>query len=172
MIKTIINNLLGGLTPYVLPIAVVLSFSSGIYATHIYHQAKEVRQLTDIQEAVVKQDKYNRGVVSSLQVAKEAIQSQYDKLKGKLNGKKVTNVPCTLTSDAVGVWNGSTAVSTDTSGTSETSSGTQGVETSSTGVSIPIELALENKVDNDEEWAKLRVQMNAIIEWDKGTYGK
>lgn len=155
---------------YVIPTVGVLCFLIGLYVAHIWHVFQEAKDLRAIQEHVVEQQAINNKVIENLQTANMQTEEAYNILKDKLHATKVTNVPCTLTADAIKLWNQSShatpSVPPNSPRTPEAS-----VETNPIA-GVGIELAIKNKIENDKLNEDNRQQLEAIIQWNKITYGR
>lgn len=130
--------------------------------TYNHFKAKEAKTQAAVLESIALQDKLNRAAIRELQEEHKELESQYVELKRKKNKVKIVNADCTLTSDAVSLWNESLLGKGDVS---PRPTGT----TNGTGISIAD--ALDNKFTNDERCNKLRAQLHSIKEWDKKTFG-
>ena len=141
---------------------------SGIYS--YFSSLSKNHELVTLQNQLTEQNQLNNSVVADLQNQNLSTETKYQDLKGVLNATKVTNVPCTLTADAVKLWNKSsgvkTSVSTNTSRVIETNPLPSRVE------GIGIEIALQSKLDSDKILSDARNNQQAIIDWNNKTYGK
>jgi hypothetical protein len=142
---------------------------SGIYTSNVWHKHKESSRLIAIQKAMVQQMEYDRKIIDGLHKSNADLSSEFVKLGRKKNEIKIVNTPCNLTDDAIGLWNESLGIkgnmSKNTTGTSK--------ETGTTsGIGIPIEFAIDNKLANDKRCREIEAQLDAIIEWDRKTFGK
>src|SRR3990167_3393823 len=109
-----INKLLTFINPYMLWIKVAsyaIVLGVGLYGgyklTSNHYQAKEAKVLQAQLKEVVLQEQINREVVQTYQANFNNLQEVYNKLKGKVHEKPLTNVPCNVTSDAARLWNDS-----------------------------------------------------------------
>lgn len=164
-----IEKLLSFASPYMLwvklasyGVVLVLGLYGGYKLTSNHYKAKEVAILEAAITEAKLQEIINREVVVAYQANIKNLDEKYNKLKGKLHATSPTNVPCTLTSDAVKLWNDSLSkevpVSKDTTGTT-------------TGGTATITEALDNKLSNDKASTINRERLEAIIEWDKKHFG-
>lgn len=148
----------------------IVSFLVGLWTAAAWTEIRHAKQLLDIQAQVVKQQEYNRKVITSLQEVNAKADVKYNKLKEKLNETVVTNVPCKLTTAAVRLWNQSKGTESqlpkDTSGTTEAPTPSNPIE------GVGVKLVLENAQENDKICNGLRSQIESIIKWDNDTFGK
>lgn len=149
---------------YLTPILCVICFGSGVLLTKAIHDEKESRDIKKVLEQKALQEETDRKVISSYQTNEATLQQSYIQLGKKLHEIKITDTPCYLTYDALRLWNQSNDV---TKGVPANPTGT--VEAATTTVGI--DAALANKVENDKRAAQNRNQLEAIIKWNKETYG-
>ena len=162
--------LLGGFKKYVGIITAIIYFVSGLYVSSIWNGYKENKQLKEVQEQAVKQQSINTEVIKTLQDKNLDTEQKYLDLKGVIDEIKVTNVPCTLTDDAVRLWNKSSnakkRMPSDSTGVTETNPVPNPIE------GVGIELAFKSKIEEDKILEDARNQQQAIFDWNKKSYGK
>ena len=144
---------------------IVTAFGTGWKINGWRHDAEYKRKLEDIIRHADTQDAQNRIVISDLQKRKQTIVTKevirYAKIKDVTD-----NRVCFANWDAIRLWNdalsGQESVASDTAGTTNPTGTASATDTE----------VLENLTTNAARWERLREQMNAIIEWDKKTFGE
>jgi hypothetical protein len=166
-------NPLEALKLYAFPLAVSAAFGFGLYVSHVYHGYQEDKNLKEVQAQLVKQNKIDNSSIVSLQTKLASSEQDLIILKGKLDEIKVTDVPCTVTPAAIRVWNHTKPqpVPKDTPRVTEAPTTTSGAE-SKPIEGVGVKLLIENKLENDNICNGLRDQLDAIIKWNKDTYGE
>ena len=149
-----------------IPIVAVVSFAGGLFASHLYHSAIEAHQVKVLLAQVEKQKTTDNKVIVDLQANLDTLQKNYITIGEKLRETKITTTPCTITTDGIKLWNQpnslTTNLPTDTKGTTESTPTSSGVST---------EELFQNKLSNDVICNGMRQQLEAIIKWNKETYG-
>jgi hypothetical protein len=131
----------------------------GIYAGNVYHKAQLYKDEKAKVEQLIQEREDNSKTVQKLITNFQITSRNYDKLRSKQHEIKVTNSDCSLTPDAVQLWNNSTQ------GMSSSTDGTPTVG----GASVAD--ALDNKLRNDEITARNRERNKALRDWYKEHYG-
>ena len=152
------------ITKYLTPFLCVVCFGSGVLLTKTIYNEKEAREIKQVLEQKALQEATDRKIITDYQTNQVVLQQSYEQLGKKLHEIKITNTPCYLTYDALRLWNQSNGFTegmpSDTTRVTQPSSTSVGVDT-----------ALVNKVENDKRAAQNRSQIEAIIKWNKETYG-
>lgn len=149
----------------ILAVVVSMAFIAGWKVNGWKNDAQTKRKLEEVIRNAEKQDAQNRIIIRDLQQRKQKVVTKEVVRHVKI--KDVTdNRVCFANWDAIRLWNdalsGQESVASDTSGT-----------TNSTGIASATDAeVLENLNINAARWERLREQMNAIIEWDKKTFGE
>src|SRR3972149_1680341 len=136
----------------------------GYKVTSNHYQAKEAKLLAAQLKEVASQDQLNREVIQAYQANFATLEGVYNKLKGKVYDKPLTNVPCSITADAARLWN-------DSLFAKESMPKDSSRVTTSGGAGATIEQLFNNAIINNEKAAKNRERLKAIKEWDRKTYG-
>ena len=152
------------ISKYLTPILCVVCFSSGVLLTKTIYNEKEARDIKQVLEQKALQEETDRKVIKDYQTNEVALQQSYVQLGKKLHEIKITDTPCYLTYDALRLWNQS-------NGVTESVSSTPTGAAEGTSTTVGIDTALANKVENDKRAAQNRNQLEAIIKWNKETYG-
>ena len=149
-----------------IPIVALISFAGGLYTSHLYHTAIEDHQAKELLKEVQKQKEIDIKTITELQVDNATLQNKYITLGEKLHETKLTTTPCIITANGIKLWNQSgspeASLPTDTKGTSEATNASSGIE---------LTKLYENKLANDVICNGMRQQLEAIIQWNKDTYG-
>lgn len=157
----ILANLLT--TKLIVPVATLaVGLWTGYYFTSNYYVAKEVKTTEAIVQEMTKQLNVERDLLSASLTKLEKIEKNERALRKRLNETKLTLDKCTLTNDAVSLWNQSLIFERELSENSKGIIATEGTDFAT---------AFENKIANDAQCNKLRQQLNDIREWDKKTFG-
>ncbi len=149
----------------VLAVVVFMAFVAGWKVNGWKNDAQTKRKLEEVIRNAEKQDAQNRIIIRDLQQRKQQVVTKEVVRHVKI--KDVTdNRVCFANWDAIRLWNdalsGQESVASDTAGT-----------TNPTGTASATDAeVLENLNTNAARWERLREQMNAIIEWDKKTFGE
>lgn len=147
---------------FIVPAATLLVGTwTGYYFTSNYYQAKEAKSNAAIIQEMTKQLNIERDLLNASLTKMEKLEKNERYLRRKLNETKLTLDKCTLTADAVSLWNQSLL------GEGELSKDSKGVVT---GEGTDFARAFENKLANDLQCNKLREQLDAIRKWDKETF--
>jgi len=129
------------------------------------HDADTKQKLEDVIRNAEKQDAQNRTIIRDLQQRKQQIVTKEVVRHVKIKDVTDDRV-CFANWDAIRLWNdalsGQESMSKDTAGTANTTGTASATDTE----------VLENFNANAARWERLREQMNAIIEWDKKTFGE
>jgi len=149
----------------VLAIVVIGAFIAGWKVNGWKHDAETKRSLERIIKQAQIQAKQDRAIIASLQAKKQQVVT-----KEVIRHVKIKDVTddrvCFANWDAIRLWNdalsGQESMSKDTTGTTDTTGNAGATDTE----------VLENLNINAARWERLREQMNAIIEWDKQTFGE
>lgn len=149
----------------VLALAVCGAFIAGWKVNGWRHDAETKRSLERIIKQSQIQAKQDRAIIASLQAKKQQVVT-----KEVIRHVKIKDVTddrvCFANWDAIRLWNdalsGQESVSEDTSGTTNPTGNAYATDTE----------VLENLNINAARWERLRDQVNAIIEWDKQTFGE
>lgn len=162
-----ISTLLGSWKIKVILLVVVAltSFYTGWKVNGWRHDAKQNKIAQEIAKQKAIQDKQDRVVISDLQTKKQEVTTKevirYVKIK-EVTDDRV----CFANWDAIRLWNdalsGQASMPTDSTRTTDSSGNASATDTE----------VLENLNTNAAKWERLREQMNAIIEWDKQTFGE
>lgn len=149
----------------VLAIAVFTAFIAGWKVNGWKNDAQLKYKLEEVIRNAEKQDAQNRIIIRDLQQRKQQVVTKEVIRHVKI--KDVTdNRVCFANWDAIRLWNdalsGQESMASDTAGASNTAG-----NASATDAEV-----LENLNINAARWERLREQMNAIIEWDKKTFGE
>lgn len=149
----------------VLAVVVFTAFIAGWKVNGWKNDAQYKRSLEDVIRNAEKQDAQNRVIIRDLQQRKQQVVTKEVVRHVKI--KDVTdNRVCFANWDAIRLWNDAL------SGQESMASDTSGV-TNPTGTASATDAeVLENLNINAARWERLREQMNAIIEWDKKTFGE
>lgn len=144
---------------------IITAFFAGWKVNGWRHDADYKRKLEDVIRNAEKQDAQNRIIIRDLQQRKQQVVTKEVVRHVKI--KDVTdNRVCFANWDAIRLWNdalsGQESVASDTAGTTNPAG-----NASATDAEV-----LENLNINAARWERLREQMNAIIEWDKKTFGE
>ena len=149
-----------------IPIVALISFAGGLYVSHLYHTAIEDHQAKDLLKQVQKQKDIDIKTITELQVDNATLQNKYITLGEKLHETKLTTTPCIITTDGIKLWNQSgsseTSLPTITKGSNEATNASSGID---------LTKLYENKLVNDNICNGMRQQLEAIIQWNKDTYG-
>ena len=144
----------------------VVCFVSGVMLTNAIHSWKTSHDNNLVLKQMEAQQVKDRKVITDYQSNLTELQKQYILLGKKKNEIKLTTAPCKLTPSAVQLWNKSSSPEASLpSDTSRTSEGTSSVS------GVGVDLAIQNKLDNDLICNGMRQQLEAIIKWNKETYG-
>ena len=149
----------------VLAIVAFTAFGLGWKVNGWRHDAETKRQLERIIKTAAAQAKMDRVAIASLQAKKQEVIT-----KEVIRHVKIKDVTddrvCFANWDAIRLWNdalsGQESMPEDTTGTAGATGNAGATDTE----------VLENLNTNAAKWERLRDQMNAIIEWDKQTFGK
>ena len=149
----------------VLAIVVIGAFIAGWKVHGWKTDAETKRKIDSIIRNAAKQDAQNRIIIRDLQQRKQEVVT-----KEVIRHVKIKDVTddrvCFANWDAIRLWNdalsGQESVPTDTTGTTSPTGDAGATDTE----------VLENLNTNAARWERLRDQMNAIIEWDKQTFGE
>lgn len=149
----------------VLAIVIVGAFLTGWKAHGWKTDAETKRRIDEIIRNAAKQDAQNRIIIRDLQQRKQEVVTKevirHVKIKDVTDGRV-----CFANWDAIRLWNdalsGQESVPTNTTGTTDATGNASATDTE----------ILENLNTNAARWERLRDQMNAIIEWDKQTFGE
>lgn len=149
----------------ILAVVIFTAFIAGWKVNGWKNDAQTKRKLEEVIRNAQKQDAQNRIIIRDLQQRKQQVVTKEVVRHVKI--KDVTdNRVCFANWDAIRLWNdalsGQESVASDTAGATNPS-GTA----SATDAEV-----LENLNINAARWERLREQMNAIIEWDKKTFGE
>lgn len=149
----------------VLAIVVFTAFVAGWKVNGWKNDAQTKRKLEEVIRNAEKQDAQNRIIIRDLQQRKQQVVNK--EVVRHVRIKDVTdNRVCFANWDAIRLWNdalsGQESVASDTTGTTNPTG-----NASATDAEI-----LENLNINAARWERLREQMNAIIEWDRKTFGE
>jgi hypothetical protein len=144
---------------------VIVAFIAGWKVNGWRHDAKENEKVNLILKQKAIEEKQNRELIASLQAKKQQIITKevvrYAKIKDVTDDRV-----CFADWGAVRLWNdalsGQESVASDTAGTTNPTGNASATDTE----------ILENLNINAARWERLREQMNAIIEWDKKTFGE
>jgi hypothetical protein len=146
----------------IVPVATLLVGTwTGYYFTSNYYVAKEVTTTKAIVQEMTKQLNIERDLLNASLTKMEKIEKNERYLRNKLKETKLTLDKCTLTSDAISLWNQSLL------GEGELPKNSKGV---ASGEGTDFATAFENKLANDLQCNKLREQLDAIRKWDKETF--
>lgn len=149
-----------------LPIIAATAFAGGLFVSHLYYSAIEAHQVKVLLEQVQKQKDIDTKTITELQVNNSTLQNNYVKLGEKLNETKLTTTPCIITTNGIKLWNQSSSpqesLPTDTKGIAEATNASSGID---------LTKLYENKLVNDNICNGMRQQLEAIIQWNKDTYG-
>lgn len=145
--------------------AIVLGvgFYGGYKVTANHYDAKASKILEAQIVQAGKQIKLDRELIQAHQLTIDHLESKYYKLRKQKNEIKIINNDCTLTNDAVRLWNESLAPE------AVVPESTTGV---TTGGGTSISHALDNKLINDNKCAINRQRLRDIKQWDLETFGK
>ena len=160
------DNLLNFLNPYkwALILAMVIgSFGAGYYVKGKFDKASETKYYTELVETIKSNDIKSRNAISEYQSALDKQTNNYINLTQRAKHVKIYTSNCNITPDGIRLWNDSSEgqpslLPKDTTGTTE--------RTSTTSTTTVDDL-LDNKIKNDEICNGLRLQLEAIIKWDK-----
>ena len=149
----------------VLAIVAFTAFALGWKVNGWKHDAETKRQLERIIKTAAAQAKMDRVAIASLQAKKQEVIT-----KEVIRHVKIKDVTddrvCFANWDAIRLWNdalsGQESMPKDTAGTAGATGNAGATDTE----------VLENLNTNAAKWERLREQMNAIIEWDKQTFGE
>lgn len=148
-----------------LAIIVLVAFTAGWKINGWRHDAASKQKLDAIIEQAKVQAEQDRKAIADLQAVKQRVITKevirYAKIKDATDGRV-----CFANWDAVRLWNaalsGQEPMPKDTAGTASPTGNAGATDTE----------VLENLNANAARWERLREQMNAIIEWDKKTFGE
>lgn len=149
----------------VLASVALIAFVAGWKVNGWRHDAAQNRVTQGIIKQRAIQDKQDRVLISDLQTKKQEVTTKevirYVKIKEATDDRV-----CFANWDAIRLWNdalsGQESMPKDTAGTTNTTGNASATDTE----------VLENLNANAARWEQLREQVNAIIEWDKKTFGE
>lgn len=149
----------------VLAIVVTGAFIAGWKVNSWKTDAKTKRDLERIIKSATLQAIQDRTVIRDLQKRKQEVVT-----KEVIRHVKIKDVTddrvCFANWDAIRLWNdalsGQESMPTDTTGIADSTGNASATDTE----------VLENLNTNAARWERLREQMNAIIEWDRQTFGE
>lgn len=148
-----------------LAIVILVAFVAGWKVNGWRHDAAAKRQIDAVIEQAKVQAAQDRKAIADLQEVKQRVI-----IKEVIRHAKIKDVTddrvCFSNWDAVRLWNaalsGQEPMPKDTAGTASPTGNASATDTE----------VLENLNANAARWERLREQMNAIIEWDKKTFGE
>lgn len=149
----------------VLVIVVIGAFIGGWKVHSWKTDADTKRDLERIIKTAATQAKMDRVAIANLQAKKQEVVTKevirYAKIKAVTDDRV-----CFANWDAIRLWNdalsGQESMPKDSAGTTNPTGNASATDTE----------VLENLNTNAARWERLRDQMNAIIEWDKQTFGE
>lgn len=149
----------------VLAVVALTAFVAGWKVNGWKNDAQIKRKLEDVIRNAEKQDAQNRIIIRDLQQRKQQVVTKEVVRHVKIKDVTDDRV-CFANWDAIRLWNdalsGQESMSTDTTRAADSTRAASATDTE----------VLENLNANAARWERLREQMNAIIEWDKKTFGE
>lgn len=149
----------------VLTVVAFTAFIAGWKVNGWRHDAQYKRSLENVIKQAQIQAKQDRQTIAQLQAKKQEIVTKEVIRHAKIKDVTDDRV-CFANWDAIRLWNdalsGQESVSENTTGTTNPTGNASATDTE----------ILENLNVNAARWERLREQMNAIIEWDKKTFGE
>ena len=146
-------------------IIALVAFIAGWKINGWRHDAQLKRSLEEVMKQAQIQAKQDRQTIAQLQAKKQEVVT-----REVIRHAQIKNVTddrvCFANWDAIRLWNdalsGQESMSKNTTGTTNSTGNASATDTE----------ILENLNTNAARWERLREQMNAIIEWDKQTFGE
>ncbi len=150
---------------FVLAVVAFTAFIAGWKVNGWRHDAQLKRSLEEVMKQAQIQAKQDRQTIAQLQAKKQEVVTKEVIRHAQIKDVTDDRV-CFANWDAIRLWNdalsGQESVSKNTAGTANPTGNASATDTE----------VLENLNINAARWERLREQMNAIIEWDKKTFGE
>lgn len=149
----------------VLAVVAFTAFIAGWKVNGWRHDAQLKRSLEEVMEQARIQAKQDRQTIAQLQAKKQEVVTKEVIRHAQIKDVTDDRV-CFANWDAIRLWNdalsGQESMPKNTAGTTNPTGNASATDTE----------VLENLNINAARWERLREQMNAIIEWDKKTFGE